>query len=266
MKAANTTGLDSTLMTCAKCGEETHIVRDTPFGRKKLPVACKCKRAEYDKAREEEAKREKQIKLRRLKEYSLMDKMFETCTFENWEKDSSNEKWFKMAEKYADNFKDMKKENIGFMLYGPAGAGKTYMVSAIANRLMERLTPVIVISSLGILNKIKDNYGRYGSEGEVQIINSLKTASLLVIDDLGAENNTEWATTTLYQIVDSRYRNNKPMIVTTNLSPEKLQEKLGQRTYDRISEMCVPMKYDGTSRRVSKGRDKATILREMLKG
>lgn len=236
----------------------------------RVPVMCECQAKEYEEEKESTVKKENMLKLEKLKNHSLMDNKFKNCTFENFEVDEYNKKYFNMAKKYVENFKEIKKENMGLMLHGSPGTGKTYLAFCIANELISKLTPVIAISSIGLLNKIKETYKRYGNEGEYEIIRSLKNASLLILDDLGAESNTEWAKEKLYEIIDSRYRDEKPILITTNLTTNQLKNKLASgdgvhRTYDRIVEMCTQVEVKGRARRLETGQDKQDKLRELLR-
>ena len=98
-------------------------------------------------------------------------------------------------------------------------------------------------------------------------IEKLNKNRLLIIDDFGMERDTPFATEHIFNIIDSRYRANKPIILTTNLSatqltaPKNLKE---QRIYSRILEMAIPILFTGENRRLSKMKAKAKRLNTML--
>lgn len=138
----------------------------------------------------------------------------------------------------------MKEKNQGLLLYGPVGTGKSYTAACIANALMEQSVTVVMTSFVKILQDIQS----VGNEANyIQILNS---ASLLIIDDLGAERNTDYALEKVYNIIDSRSRTDKPMILTTNLELSDMLECTDiryKRVYDRIFETCYPVEMKGKS-------------------
>ena len=93
----------------------------------------------------------------------------------------------------------------------------------------------------------------------------MNQADLLIIDDLGAERETSYALERVYNVIDSRYRANKPMLLTTNLGVEELKNSDNiqyRRTYDRILEICYPVEFTGPSWR---RKEAGTRYNEMLK-
>lgn len=249
----------------------------------KIPV-CKCNIVEYEKymkeedqqnkEREKEKKRiemeDKQIKLDKLKKYSMMDQNFLNSTFENWELTKTPQNIKEIGLKYVAKWEEIRSKNNGLLIWGVPGNGKSYLSFCIANALLEQYIPVIAISTIGLLNRIKDTYKKWGKEGETEIINSLNNASLLVLDDIGAEANTDWTKEKLYEIIDTRYRSHKPTIATTNLNPDELRIKLTgldeiDRTYDRLIEMCTPMELKGESKRRIIAQEKEEEFRKMFR-
>ncbi len=237
--------------------------------KKRVPVACKCKSEEYEREKELERNKEKQRRLERLIAYSLMDASFKNCTFDNFLVGNNNQIIEKLALNYCKNWTKMKINNVGMLLMGKPGVGKTYLSFCIANELLSQYVPVIAISTIGLINKIFESYSKNGEEGEAHIINSLKNADLLVLDDLGAEHGKDKTKQIIYSIIDSRIRAAKPMIITTNLNEQQLRKKLQlsdgiDRTYDRLTEVCPVIEVEGESRRIEAGNRKYKILETLL--
>ena len=94
-------------------------------------------------------------------------------------------------------------------------------------------------------------------------------AKLLIIDDLGAERSTDFALEKVYNVVDSRYRAKRPIILTTNLSMEEMKETLDiryTRIFDRIFEMCYPMQFKGLSWRKGEAARRYNDTKSFLEG
>lgn len=249
---------------CPVCGSKLWTEVEIFGVIRKLPCTCECQKREYERQQQLQEARERALRLERLRNFSLMDKKFESCTFENFTVESENERFYRLARNYCEQFEEMKKQNVGLLFYGPPGTGKTFLAFCIANYLIERFYPVIAVSAIGFLAKLKQLYSLSSGEMEIEVLNNFKNADLIVLDDLGAESSTGWAVEKLYMLVDMRYRDEKPLIVTTNYDLEQLKEKLGIRIFDRLIEMCCPVEIGGTSRRLKSAYQKAQIVNRLL--
>lgn len=265
-------GSTSNTQKCQVCGEPTGL-EVILLGKKLIvPRMCSCKKKEVAEEERKSQAREKQIRLQQIFNNSLMTKEFKECSFEKWDHNLGNEKMYKVGVKYVKHFKEMKEKNLGLLIYGAPGNGKTFLLGCIANELIQEFIPVVCISAIGILDRIKDSFGKYGDEGVHSILSCLDNADLLIIDDLGTENNTSWSRSTIYQIIDARYRKKKPLIVTSNLTMEQLKKRYDQdcedgkgRTADRlINEMCTPVENSAPSIRAQKGKEKTKMLGQIL--
>ena len=91
--------------------------------------------------------------------------------------------------------------------------------------------------------------------------------SLLVIDDLGVERNTEYAMEQIFTIIDSWYRSKKPLIVTTNWKLEEIKnppDLVHARIYDRILERCVPVLFSGKNFREEGAKATKAVAKEIV--
>lgn len=105
---------------------------------------------------------------------------------------------------------------------------------------------IILVINFGLyLNKIK----REWAEAENDILNSIKLCDLLIIDDFGSERNTEFAIEKAFLLIDTRYRSEKPMIITSNLNLFQLEEKFTAKIRSRIEEMCYLIKVNSKDKR-----------------
>lgn len=249
------------LVYCGKCGSRKQL--RVKFGDKTHVVrcVCKCESKELEEKKRQEEYEEQMRRINRLKEASMMDKKYREVTFDKYEVREENKKVFEMAKKYADRFQDMYKKNQGLLLYGPVGTGKSFTAACIGNYLLDNAKPVIMTSFVKILQDIWEN------DREAEYITILNSASLLIVDDLGTERETDYALEKVYNIIDSRVRANKPMIITSNLELNDMMECEDirkKRIYDRILECCYPMYVGGKSFRMMKAAQRFDGMKDFL--
>lgn len=226
------------LIYCAKC----HTPRQHRIqlnDRILLPtVRCRCQQEAYEKEEAERKHHEFLMQVSRLKTNGLQDKSLRDYTFAN---DKGYNPEIQKAHDYVAHWEEMKAKSLGLLLWGDVGTGKSFFAGCIANALLEKGIPVLMTNFSRILNTLTGMY----SDDRNQFIDSLNKYSLLIIDDLGIERGTEFSLEQVFNVIDSRYRSKKPMIVTTNLTLDKLKhpgDLAHSRIYDRILECCVPLK------------------------
>lgn len=261
IKAGNQNGTDAGyfgddgLLYCGKCHARRQIKINILGQNRVVPVMCDCMRAEEEAAQ----KRELDRKIERLRREGLREEADASSTFEN--DDRKNPTVSDAARRYAERFADMRRDNVGLLLYGPVGTGKSFFATCIANRLIDQGIPVKMTNFARIINSMQD------FEGRQKYIRELNSYPLLIIDDLGVERESEYMQEQVYNIIDARYTAGRPLIVTTNISLEEIKNPKNeqrQRIYDRILEICHPIKVDGTSRRRQAVRDKYAERNKML--
>ena len=126
---------------------------------------------------------------------------------------------------------------------GQVGSGKTYLACCIANALLKKGKGVLFAVVPDLLDEIRSTYDPGRSSGELtefDHVERARQAPLLVLDDLGAHNYTDWTRNKIYSIINYRLNHRLPVVATTNISPENLEGYLGERTTSRLLEMCRP--------------------------
>jgi len=265
---------------CEYCGADRHT-KGLDFGQRVLWMPygaerCTCpeavaahEKAEAERIAKEEAERAAE-EARKLNERirknigeSGMGERFLRRTFDTFQITEGNDAAARTARRYAESFpKLMPKRGEpepgrnGLFIAGPKGTGKTHIAAAIANHLIQQGTPVICMTMIDLLERIKRTFARDGGD-EGTVLRLYKTVPLLVIDDMGKEPPTEWAVSTIYNIINGRYEAYLPTIVTTNyddktliarMTPKETRDSItAEATIDRLMEMCRGVVMTGQS-------------------
>lgn len=237
------------LIYCKQCGtpRETDIVN--PFSGKHQKVRCMCKCQEQERDAEEQALRAEENKRRisRARSRCFGDTWYKDLTFVADDgKDPQNSH---RMQRYAEHFAEFLQDGQGLILFGGTGTGKSFHSACVANALLDRGYTVVMASVPSLVSKIQRN-----AFGDYNPLEDAIKADLLILDDLGAERETSYAKEQIYSLVDGRYTAKRPMIVSTNLTPEQItnaDDMTTQRIYSRIIERCFPLKYKGADRRLT---------------
>ncbi len=135
------------------------------------------------------------------------------------------------------------------------GVGKTHLVCAIVKRLIERcqnINPVLYVTEPDMLGRIRKTYNhRDGEETEDEVMRRLSTVPLLIVDDVGKEEvaDPRFVQRVWFSIINTRYDNLLPVVITANLDPDDIAYHLGgsknnEASFDRLYEMLQGVFYE----------------------
>ena len=250
------------LIHCRKCGGSRQAVIPDPFkgGTFKPRCVCPCQQEKERRRKEAEERRQRMERIKRRKAQGLQDCYLYGYTFAN---DNGGNPAMVKAHAYVDHWPQAFKKNIGLLLFGDVGTGKSFLAGCIANALLDQDVPVLMTNFPSILSRL---CGTFGEDGTA-FLDSLGDYDLLIIDDLGVERNTEYALEQMFNIIDSRYRCNKPLIVTTNLKLDELKhppDLAHARIYNRILERCAPILFAGKNFREDNAASTKAAARQII--
>lgn len=223
------------LFHCVQCGKPVQIRLDSEClgGKRVMPCVCDCEKKRMEKEAEQGREIDAYMKTRRLIEIGSVPYLYRFNTFSNDRFSDSEQS--QAAHVYVDKWDDMKAQGIGMIFHGAPSMGKTFTACCIANALLEKGVFVYITSVADITNSMQTQ------EEMKRRRNFTRAAELMVIDDLGAERNTEYAKEQLFSVVDQRITTKKPLIVTTNLSLSEMAHAgtmANKRIYERVLGMC----------------------------
>lgn len=222
-------------MNCNLCQDRGIVIRG------EVAIACSCTRKRN---------------VERLIRSSLLPKKFRDYTFDKFNPEYYDKKLFdaekgishydlaRIACQSARDFtaRFLKNPNTdGLLFTGPVGSGKTFLACCIANSLLKKGQVVLFTVVPELLDQIRSTYDleRYPEAiTEYDLVDTARQVPLLILDDLGAHNYTDWTINKIYSIINYRLNHQLPVIVTTNIEPLDLERYLGDRTTSRLLEMC----------------------------
>lgn len=139
----------------------------------------------------------------------------------------------------------------GIFMTGKTGLGKTHLSLAIASKVIDRGYNVIYSSVSDIVRRVSGQYFGRKQEGE-DVLELVTKTDLLILDDLGAEFESSFSTSAVYDVINARIASGRPTIINTNLSPGELEKRYSQRIVSRLYAQLVPLHFVGQDVRMLK--------------
>ena len=213
---------------CPHCRGVGYVRFDVPMGDPKFGrlEPCVCRASDIAEGARN-----------RLFEMSRLDRLSH-LTFENFEaRGNKNAKFMtpqdaislQAAREMAENF--ARKPQGWLLLEGGYGCGKTHLAAAIANFAVSMGTPTLFITVPDLLDTLRFAYSDPETTFEARF-EEVRNADLLVLDDFGTQNATGWAQEKLFQIMNYRYINKLPTVITTNLMLDEIESRIRSRLQD----------------------------------
>jgi len=172
---------------------------------------------------------------------------FRDRTFESFQVTVENRLAYEKCREYARWL--TRQTQTGLLISGAVGTGKTHLAAAILKHAFGIGLSAGLVSVPKLLEEIKD---RFKDGTSRSLADKVTCKFFLVLDDLGAEQGTVWAQKELYLLINTRYEAKLPTVVTTNCDAGELVQQIGERTTDRLREMCEPVALGGKSWRGQK--------------
>jgi DNA replication protein DnaC len=135
----------------------------------------------------------------------------------------------------------------GLWLFGDVGTGKTTLAMLVSRHALEAGRSVAIYSLPRLLAELRRTFDDDAEHSYTELLDRLAEVDLLHIDDVGAEQSSPWVLEQLYALINSRYEDERSVILTTNIqSRDDLVEQIGERTVSRLQEMCniIPLHGD----------------------
>ena len=195
---------------------------DHPDFGKAIPCECKLKKVEESRLSD----------LKRISNLGLLSRM----TFDNFvpegyglnpEKRRNLRRAYELAKEFAENPKGW------LILFGGYGCGKTHLAAAIANYRLSQGKPALFVVVPDLLDHLRATFSPTSEVTYDERFEEVRTAPLLILDDLGTQSATPWAQEKLYQILNYRYNAQLPTVITTNRELEEIDARLRSRFNDR---------------------------------
>lgn len=239
--------------TCAKHGEfESRAV--VILGKMMTWTQCpECSRL-HAEAEEKARQHERELGRQRMVEARLnragIPLRFRSRSFDSFEaKIHGQVSALAAASEYSDDFPQRYAAGATMVFSGMPGTGKSHLAIAVCMSVMERGYTAMYINALDAIRMVRATWGRHAEQSEREVMNQLASIDLLVIDEVGAQYGTEGEQVILFDIINRRYQDQKPMILLTNQGKEGFKTYLGDRAFDRLREGGKWVPFDWKSHR-----------------
>lgn len=191
---------------------------------------CDCSEAiafwkQYDSNQNEKEKQRKYREIiNKIYKDGWIKRKLKYCDFVNFNINEDNQEALTTIIKYTHLCTENKVKD-GIIIYGSMGHENTHFVASIANEIIRNKKIALLERTSSITDRIKESFNKTVTT-ESEIMELYSNVDMLIIDDFGSETITKWALEKLYRIINNRYENELPIVITTRYTREELLEKI----------------------------------------
>ena len=210
---------------CPVCGGTGWVTLDVPLDHPEFGKAspCRCAREDWES--------QKSSRLRRFSNLGPLTRLtFDILAPQGRSPDPENRRLFSKALEAVTAYAE--KPEGWLVLMGASGSGKTHLAAALANSCIERGLRVFFMVVPDLLDHLRATFAPNSDTSYDELFEQVRSVPLLILDDLGTQTSSSWASEKLYQILNHRFNAQLPTVVTTNVMLEMLDENLQSRLTD----------------------------------
>lgn len=205
--------------------------------------------AEAEKKRAEEA-RERQARIERRLDKAGIPMRFRSRSFENFSADTQGKaECLSYAMAFAEDFKTHLSSGTTAIFSGLPGTGKSHLATSICQEVISGGHTAMYANALDLIRMVRATWRRDSVTTEAQVMDTLASVDLLVIDEVGAQYGTEGEQVIMFDVINRRYQEQVPMILLTNHGKDGFKQYLGDRAFDRLREAGKWLAFDWQSYR-----------------
>ncbi len=219
--------------------------------------ACAKEREDAERAELLLAEQERQqARLEELLGRAAIPARFLGCAFENYRVDlPAQQVVLDTCMAFAEAFPRLRKTGESLVLIGRRGTGKTHLAAAILQALLPDHVGLYTTAQ-DMIAMIRATWGPVAERSTESVMRVLYGVPLLVIDEVGVQAGTDNEQNLLFQVLDHRYRERKPVVLVGNMQIRQMQEMLGERVHDRLREIAQVRVCDWESYRPTARKNK----------